>query len=60
MPLEREKATKSVVMSLFAPAPMGPAAMLASPPSFTEFANSEFSPFSVITRVSVSDSDSPA
>jgi hypothetical protein len=58
--LERLNATKSVVTSLFAPAPTGPAAMLASPPSLTDVASSEFMPFSVMTSVTVSDTATPA
>ena len=38
----------------------GPAATLASPPSFTDVASSELKPLSVITRVIVSDTDTPA
>jgi len=59
-PLAREKATRSAVMSDFAPAPTGPAATLASPPILKLAASIEFMPFSVITSVTFSDTWTPA
>ncbi len=47
-------------MSLFAPAPTGPAATLASPPILNDVASSELNPLSVITSVTPSDTATPA
>ena len=47
-------------MSDFAPAPTGPAAIDASPPSLNELESSEFIPLSVITSVTISLAARPA
>ena len=47
-------------MSDLAPAPTGPAATLALPPTRTLFVSNELSAFSVMTSVTFSDTDTPA
>ena len=58
--LARLNDMKSAMTSDLAPAPTGPAAMLASPPNLTDGERSELSPLSVITSVTTSDTEMPA
>ena len=58
--IAREKEIKSAVTVDLAPAPTGPAAMLASPPILKDVDSSEFRPFSVITTMITSDTSTPA
>ena len=51
---------RSAVTVDFAPAPTGPAAMLASPPILNEVDKSELSPLSDMTTMITSDTSTPA